>query len=101
MAGHIRVSTAQVAQTATTVESLNKRLMEELKTSQATLKNLTNSWEGEAAQATVAAFDEFAAKYFQSYYDILDNYVKFLRANVDQGYTETETVNTSLSDAFK
>lgn len=101
MAGSIRVSTAQVGEIATTLESLNTRLSEELKTSQATIKNLSNSWEGEAAEATTSAYEEFAAKFFQNYYDIIDNYVKFLRVNVEQGYFETETVNTNLADAFK
>jgi WXG100 family type VII secretion target len=101
MAGHIKVSTAQVADIATTIENLNTRLNEELKQGQKTLQNLSNTWDGEAAQATIASFDEFAAKYFQNYYDILDSYVKFLRLNVEQGYFETETVNTNLADAFK
>jgi len=101
MAGHIKVSTAQVSEIAATIEGLNTRLAEELKTSQNTIKNLSNTWEGEASQATISAYDGFAAKYFQTYHDILDNYVKFLRNNVEQGYFETETANTNLSDAFK
>ncbi|MBS4212963.1 MULTISPECIES: WXG100 family type VII secretion target [Neobacillus] len=101
MAGSIKVSTAQVADIANTIERLNQQLLEELKNSQSTIKNLTNTWEGEAAQATVSAYDEFSAKYFQTYYEILDNYVKFLRVNVDQGYFETETANVNLADAFK
>ena len=101
MAGQIRVSTAQVAEIARTIESLNQRLFDELKTSQDTIKNLSNTWDGEAAEATISAYEEFAAKYFQNYYDILDNYVKFLRTNVEQGYFETETANINLADAFK
>ena len=101
MAGQIRVSTAQVGEIARTIESLNQRLSEELKTSQDTIKNLSNTWDGEAAEATISAYNEFAAKYFQNYYDILDNYVKFLRTNVEQGYFETETANINLADAFK
>lgn len=100
MAGQIRVNTDQVAQIATNIENLNKRLNEELTESQNTIKSLSNTWEGEASQATISSFDQFAAKYFQNYYDIIDNYVKFLRTNVDQGYFETESANTNLSDAF-
>ena len=101
MAGQIRVNTDQVAQIATNIEGLNKKLNEQLITSQTTVKNLSNLWEGEASTATITSFDEFASKYFQNYYDIIDNYVKFLRVNVDAGYFETETANTSLADAFK
>ncbi|MEH6993439.1 WXG100 family type VII secretion target [Neobacillus drentensis] len=101
MAGQIRVSTAQVGDIAKTIEGLNLRLAEELKTSQKTIQNLSNTWDGEAAQATIASFDEFAAKFFQNYQDILNSYVTFLRTNVEQGYFETETANISLADAFK
>lgn len=102
MAGNsIRVNTDQVAQIATNIENLNKRLTEELNNSKATIDQLANVWEGEASQATISSFDEFAAKYFQNYEDILTQYVTFLRTNVEQGYFETETANINLSDAFK
>ncbi|NMB34511.1 MAG: WXG100 family type VII secretion target [Clostridium sp.] len=101
MAGQIRVNTDQVAQIATSIENLNNELRESLLSGQNTIKDLGNTWDGEAATATIGAFDEFASKYFQNYYDIIDNYVKFLRTNVDKGYFEVETVNTNLADAFK
>lgn len=101
MAGQIRVSTDQVGQIATNLESLNKRLREELENSKTTVTNLKNTWSGEAAEATVNAYNEFAAKYFQNYEEIITQYVKFLRTNVEQGYFEAETQNTGLADAFK
>ena len=102
MAGNsIRVNTDQVAQIATNIENLNKRLTEELTNSKATVDQLANVWEGEAAQATISSFDEFAAKYFQNYEDIITQYVQFLRTNIEQGYFDTETQNIGLADAFK
>ena len=102
MAGNsIRINTDQVAQVANNIERLNKRLTEELNISKNTINNLQNTWEGEAAQATFASFNEFANKYFQNYEDILTQYVKFLRTNIEQGYFETETQNVNLADAFK
>lgn len=102
MAGNsIRVNTDQVAQIATNLENLNKRLTEELTNSKATVDQLANIWEGEAAQATISSFDEFAAKYFQNYEDVITQYVQFLRTNIEQGYFDTETQNIGLADAFK
>ncbi len=102
MAGNsIRVNTDQVAQIATNIENLNKRLTEELANSKATVDQLANIWEGEAAQATISSFDEFAAKYFQNYEDVITQYVQFLRTNIEQGYFDTETQNIGLADAFK
>jgi WXG100 family type VII secretion target len=101
MAGQIKVNTDQVAQIASDIEGLNNKLREQLQSTQTTIKNLSSTWEGEASSATISSFEEFASKYFQNYYDIIDGYVKFLRTNVESGYFETETSNASLADAFK
>lgn len=102
MAGNsIRVNTDQVAQIASNIETLNKRLSEELTNSKQTVDNLANVWEGEASRATISSFDEFAAKYFQNYEDVITQYVQFLRTNIEQGYFDTETQNIGLADAFK
>ncbi len=101
MAGIIKISTDQVEAIAASIENSNKRLKSTLEESQSTIKSLTSTWQGEASQATVGAYDSFAANYFQNYYDIIDAYVKFLRTNVSADYQSTETTNTSLADAFK
>ena len=102
MAGNsITINTDQVSQIASKLEALNKRLTEELQNSKSTIDQLSNIWEGEAAQATISSFDEFAAKYFQQYEDVITQYVQFLRINVEQGYMDTETQNIGLADAFK
>jgi WXG100 family type VII secretion target len=101
MAGSIRVDTAQVVQIANTIDTLNKQLREQLETSKQTIVNLGNSWEGEASQATIESYNAFAGQYFESYEQILNQYVTFLKNNVALGYEETETANTNLADAFK
>jgi len=97
----ITVNTDQVSEIATEIESLNKKLTDELNTSRDLFNALGNSWSGEAFESSKSAYNEFASKFFQTYYDIIDNYVKFLRNNVSQGYFDVETVNTNLSEAFK
>lgn len=102
MAGNsIKVNTDQVGQIASNLESLNKRLTEELNNGKQAIDNLKNIWEGEASQATIQSFDGFAARYFQTYEDIIQQYVKFLRTNIEQGYFDTETANVGLAEAFK
>ena len=102
MAGNfVRVDTDQVAQIANNLEKLNKDLSTTLTDSKKTVDNLANIWKGEAASETISAFDSFAAKYFKTYEDIIDQYVKFLRQNVDAGYVQTENTNVNLSGAFK
>ena len=101
MAGTIKISTDQVEAIATSVDNSNKKLKATLEESKSAMKSLNSTWQGEAAQATVAAYDSFAAKYFQNYHDVIDSYVKFLRQNVSADYQATETANTNLADAFK
>lgn len=102
MAGNsLRISTDQVTQIADSIDAENKKLSDELKACKAAIDSLENIWEGEAAQATISSFTEFSNKFFQNYEDVIDQYVKFLRNNVAQGYFETETQNISLADAFK
>lgn len=97
----ITLDTEQVLAIATQIESDNRQLQQLLTDSKATVDNLLSYWTGKAAEETRASYDAFAGKFFQTYYDILNQYVKFLRTNVSEQYEETEQVNTQLADAFK
>lgn len=102
MAGNsIRVNTDQVAQAAASIDALNKQLAQALAESKSTVEALSSVWSGEAAAATIAAYNDFAGRYFRRYEDIINQYVQFLRLNVEQGYFETETQNVKLSDGLR
>jgi WXG100 family type VII secretion target len=97
----ITLSTQDVLAIASQLENDNKQLHELLNNSKSTLDSLSSYWSGTASEATRAEYNSFAGKYFQVYYDILDQYVKFLRTNVVEHYEHTEQVDTQLADAFK
>ena len=101
MAGEIRINTDEVAMAATSIEELNKKLNEKLLEGQNVVKALGATWEGEASQQTMSAFDAFAGKYFESYKEMIDSYVVFLREKVEQGYFTTETKNADIASQFK
>lgn len=101
MASTIKISTDQVEAIATSVETSNKKLKQTLEDSRQAISNLKSTWEGEAANATIQAYEAFAAKYFQNYDQIIDAYVKFLRTNVSADYQATETANIGLAETFK
>lgn len=100
-AAQIIVDTEQVLSIASQLENDNRELQALLEDSKAQIDHLASVWSGQAADETRAAYESFAGKFFQQYYDILDQYVKFLRKNVAEQYTETEQVNTRLADSFK
>lgn len=97
----ITIDTEQVMSIAAQIENDNNQLKEKLESTKATIDSLSATWTGQAADETRASYAEFANKFFQKYYDVLDQYVKFLRNNVSDQYTQTETANKTIADAFK
>lgn len=101
MAGTIKISTDQVSAIANEIEMLNNKLNDTLTQSKEEIMSLKTVWQGEAADATVNAYNAFANNFFSNYYEVIKSYVKFLRENVVLDYEQTETVNTSLGDSFR
>ena len=97
----ITLDTEQVLAIASQIESDTIQLKELLENTKSTIDSLSSTWTGQAADETRTSYEQFANKFFQQYYDVLDQYVRFLRNNVADQYTQTETINTSLADAFK
>lgn len=100
-ATRITIDSEQVLAIASQIESDNQELQSLLEQSKTTLDALAAGWTGPAAEQTRASYSTFAGKFFQTYFDVLDQYVKFLRTNVSASYSETETGNIKLSDQFK
>lgn len=101
MSTRMTLNTDQVLTIASQIESDNQQLQQLLNDSKTTLDSLSANWTGTAAEQTRASYDTFAGKCFQTYFDVLEQYVKFLRNNVAEQYTQTENINTRLADAFK
>lgn len=97
----ITLDTEQVLSIASQIENDNNQLKELLEKTKQTIISLSSTWTGKAADDTRASYTEFSNKFFQKYYDVLDQYVKFLRNNVSEQYTQTENTNSALADAFK
>lgn len=97
----ITLDTEQVLAIASQIEADNNQLKDLLNNTKATIDSLSSTWTGQAAEETRTSYEGFANKFFQQYYDIIDQYVKFLRNNVAEQYTQVEVANTKLGDAFK
>lgn len=101
MPTQITIDSEQVLGIASQIQSDNEQLKQLLSDSKASVDALSSYWTGKAADDTRTSYESFANKFFQTYYDVLDQYVKFLRNNVATQYEQTEQVNTQLADAFK
>lgn len=101
MSSQITLDSAQVLGIASQMDSDNKELQRLLNDSRTTINNLASYWTGQAAEETRASYEAFSNKFFQTYYDVIDQYVKFLRSNVAEQYEQAEMSNKQLADAFK
>lgn len=97
----ITIDSEQVLSIASQIESDNQTLQQLLNESKASVDALSSYWSGRASDETRASYEAFAGNFFQKYFDVLNQYVKFLRNNVAMQYEQTEQVNTQLADAFK
>lgn len=101
MAGGIKISTAEVRATASTIRNLNNKMNQDLTDIQKAMAGLKSSWQSEGGDAIQSKFSAAANKYFSSYHDVVESYAKFLENVVSEGYEKTETTITSNADAFE
>lgn len=94
----MQIDTQLIRNTASTISEQNRQLLETLNASKSTVDSLRGVWTGKAADATISAYTEFADKYFQSYHEMLDEYVKFLNNVAGAGYESAETKAASKAD---
>lgn len=98
---NLKMNTDAVVRTAERIKSFNTQMHDGLSRTQAAVTKLDGAWEGSAATAAIAKFNELCSKFSDSRYNVLDNYVHFLLRQVGEGYEVTEGTNVSLADQFK
>lgn len=101
MAGRMTIDSGEVQAIAANIHALNEELNDLLNSTKARIHGLNNTYTGAAADATVAAFDRFAGSYFATYHEMIEQYVKFLRGSVAEGYTQVVSANVKLVDQLK
>lgn len=100
MAGGIKISTAEVRATASTIRTLNTTLNDDLLEIQSTMTNLKSTWQSDGCDAIQAKFAAVASKYFANYHDVVESYTKFLEQAVAESFESTETAIESNANAF-
>jgi uncharacterized protein YukE len=100
MSGDTKVSTSQIGAVADKMDRLNKDLHDVLKRSEKYMNDLQKSWEGKASSETISGYQSFAKKYFESYQEMIDAYVVFLRKQVQTNYFDAEKQNINVATRF-
>lgn len=68
---------------ATTIKGKNKNLLDDLHNIQELIKSLSGEWESNSAVTIREKITNMESR-FQSYYDVVDNYAKFLSNAAEQ-----------------
>ncbi len=98
MAGQIKVEYGRFEQRATTLSKHNQTLLDELHEIKDLINSLAGGWESNSAARIREKITAMEPR-FEDYYNVVDNYVKFIR-NTAQSYEATEKTNTSNADQF-
>lgn len=101
MADFIKVDTARVVAAAKNISNLNNKISDEFSSVESAIKGLDNVWSGEASAKGISSFYELKNAFNEPRYTVVDNFVRFLKQQVNAGYTHTENENKSLADLFK
>ena len=96
MASRITISPSEVLSIANTIASLNDRLKETLEATNKKVQDIDG--QGQGINATKDNFNQFANKYYDSYHDLLNQYVEFLRHRVGELYPEADLAISNLSN---
>ena len=101
MADQIIINPAEIEATASAIDGLNKKINQTLNATKQQFDSTADVWTGEAADETRSAYTAFADRYFQTYQDLLNEYVKFLNDTAAAKWTERETAVKSQSDSIR
>ena len=94
------IDTDRIVASATALRTANSNIGSAFQTLQNSAKRLEDNWKG-AAGTTAQTTVQQIFKISEERSKVLQNYVNFLEQQVNPGYIDTETVNTTLADKFK
>ncbi|MFD0671942.1 pore-forming ESAT-6 family protein [Cohnella sp. GCM10027633] len=95
----IDITLDQLTQTATNINKLNEQLTDRLEFIRKEMKDLSNSWQSEAAEELRKDFESYVPK-FEEYRKVVESYATFLTETA-RLYDETETQLKSNANLFK
>ncbi|WP_027088426.1 pore-forming ESAT-6 family protein [Cohnella panacarvi] len=95
----INISLGKLTSTAEQITTLNKNLTDQLEEIRKEVKNLSNSWQSDAATELSRDFESYAPK-FEEYREVVKSYATFLM-NTAEAYDKTETHIKNNADLFK
>lgn len=97
----IQINTALVLEAADDISAVNLALKSGFDEIDRAISDLKASWSGSACDTCCRKADYLRAQYKDARYAVVEDFVRFLRLQVGEGYDTAETVISSAADAFK
>ena len=98
----ILINTAEVLSTADQIDTINKKIREDLANLDSAIKTLKNNWEGEASNSCTNRYDYIKNSFSDSRFTVVNEMVYFMRSNVGEEYERLEkTLVDTAASAFK
>jgi uncharacterized protein YukE len=101
MSEEIKVNAPQISNIADKLDGINKLIHNDYDQIVANaMARLNQTWGGRARDKAFDTFAKFKKTFAQSRYEVMNEYVTFLKVVVDPEYTEAEKVNVDLGSLF-
>lgn len=95
------VNTAEVLLLAENINEINNNISNALEKVTSAMNSLNGSWSGAAGERAVSMFNSINSGCIEVQRVAIADYANFLKQRISGGYEQIETINISLSDAFK
>ena len=96
----LKVDTQKVAEVASKVEQLNKKLDTSFEDVVKALNGMKSAWSSPSSQKAFDRFDPISDMR-DDRKNVITNFTNQLKVSVGQGYEDTETKNQKLADRLK
>lgn len=97
----IQINTPAVIATADQIDTLNKRIRDDLSDIDSAIRTLQHSWEGNASASCVNKYDYIKGSFSDVRFSVVNDLVAFMLNQVAEGYETVEKAVASAASAFK
>lgn len=101
MSDQITIDTGIVVTAANRISTLNNEIDSGFGEVENAIQRLNGKWNSRASDVVIGKFYSLKNNFKDSRYKVMQEYSYLLKQQVSVSYNSTETVNTSLANAFK
>ncbi len=97
----IQINTAVILNTADQIDTINKKIRNNLSDVDSAIRMLQQSWESEASNSCANKYEYIKRNFTDARFSAVNGFVSFMRNQVGVGYETTEQAVSIAASAFK